>query len=124
MMREIIIPIDVTSGGNSVDKTEAIFGKLFAVDVVEGTLAANFDILLTYENEQGVTKTLLTLTNLSADKTYYPREVMHGNTGSALTASAGGDYTCPLVAGVITCTTADGGTSMSGAVLLYILEDD
>jgi len=123
-IREHLIKITTDANGDSADTSErSIFGHLNAVDVVDGDLADNFDLTLTYVNSQGVTKTLLTLTNLSADATYYPRHVLHGETGTALTGTSGGDRTGPLVAGKVTVTTADGGATKSGAVILYVGEN-
>ena len=123
-LREHLIKITTDANGDSTDTSErSILGHLNAVDVVDGDLADNFDLTLTYVNSQGVTKTLLTLTNLSADATYYPRHVVHGETGTALTGTSGGDRTGPLVAGKVTVTTADGGVTKSGAVILYVAED-
>jgi hypothetical protein len=122
-LEEYLIEITTDANGDSTDTSEqAILGHLDAVDVVDGDLADNFDLTLAYVNSQGVTKTLLTLTNLSADATYHPRHVVHGETGTALTGTAGGDRTGPLVAGKVTVTTADGGVTKSGAVILYVDE--
>ena len=123
-LQEYLIEITSDASGDSVDTSEgSIFGLLFAVDIVDGTLADDFDITLTYASQQGVTKTLLTLTDLTADATYYPREQVHGNTGSGLTYDGTRLLeTMPLVAGTVTATTADGGNAKSGAVILYVLE--
>ena len=122
-LEEYLIEITTDANGDSTDTSEqAILGHLDAVDVVDGDLADNFDLTLAYVNSQGVTKTLLTLTNLSADATHYPRHVVSGETGTALTGTAGGDRTKPLVAGKVTVTTADGGVTKSGAVILYVDE--
>jgi len=122
-LEEYLIEIMTDANGDSTDTSEqAILGRLDAVDVVDGDLADNFDLTIAYTNSQGVSKTLLTLTNLTADATYYPRAVVHGETGTPLTGTAGGDRTKPLVAGKVTVTTADGGVTKSGAVILYVDE--
>ena len=122
-MKEYLIKQTSDTGGDSVDTTsEPIFGRLYAVTVVDGNLADNFDITLTYANAQAGTITLLTLTNLSADKIYYPRTLVQGLDGVDLTGTAGGDREMQLVAGVVTSTLADGGSLTSGSVLLYIVD--
>ena len=121
---EYLITIDVDASGASTDTVgTAIFGQLYAVDVVNGTLANNFDITLSYANSQGVSHTLVTFTNLSADGLYYPRHVVHSEAAAALTGTSGGDRAMPLIAGTVTAVTADGGVSKSGALILYVIED-
>ena len=123
MLKEYIIKATTDGSGDSVDLSEMpVFGRVYAVDLIDGDLADGVDTTFTYVNSQGVTKTLLTLTDWNSDKTLYPREVMHGNTGSALTGTAGGDTTMPIVAGYVTATTAQGGATKSGSYLLYILD--
>ena len=124
-LKEYIIEITTDADGDSTDTSESsIFGRLYAVDVVDGTLADNFDITLTYSSgHSAVSKTLLTLTNLSADATYYPREQVHDNAGAGVTYDGSNEiYEMPIVAGLVTATTGDGGATKSGAVVLYILE--
>ena len=121
MIREYPLSITVNSSGDSTDYIDSVeAGKLYAVAVNEGDLAGNFDITISYKNEQTDFVTLLTLTNLSADKTYYPREIVHSEAGEALTGTAGGDRAMPIVAGRVRVVTGDGGVSKSGGIILYV----
>lgn len=122
-LQEYLIPITTAANGTASGTTERpIFGRLYAVDVVDGTLDDNFDLTITYASPQGVTKTLLTLTNLADDATYLPRHLVHSEAGAALTGTAGGDRDLPIIAGKVTVATAEGGNVKTGAVLLYVLE--
>lgn len=122
-MREYKISITSDASGDSVDTTgKGIFGRLYAVDVEDGDLADDFDITLTYASPNGVTKTLLTLTDLSADATYYPREQVHDNAGAGLTLDGTRvAFDLPMVAGIVTATTGDGGATKSGSITLYVM---
>jgi len=126
-MNEYVILITTAAGGTSTDTTESpIIGRLYAVDFELGTLASGaVDVTLTYKSsEAGVTKTLLTLTNLAANATYYPREQVHGNTGTGLTLDGTRiAFDLPIIAGTVTATTAQGGDTKSGSVKLYVIED-
>jgi len=112
--------------GDSVDEFERpIFGRLCGVAVVDGDLEDNFDITLTYVNAGIGTITLLTLTDLSDDAMYYPREQVCGNTGAGLDYNDESDEPVaepPIIAGTVTSTLADGGATKTGAVLLYVWE--
>ena len=114
------------TSGDSVDVFEApIFGRLCGVAVVDGDLANDFDITLTYVNSGIGTITLLTLTDLSADAMYYPREQVCGNTGAGLDYNDESDEPVaepPIIAGYVTSTLADGGATKTGAVILYVWE--
>ena len=124
-MREILINQTSDADGDSVDTSESgVYGRLYAVEVVDGDLADNFDITLTYLNSRGGTITLLTLTNLTADAIYYTRHQVSDNAGAGLSYNDESDEPVtdlPLVSGVITSTLADGGATKTGAVILHIV---
>ena len=123
MIREYPLNITVDSSGDNISYIDSVdIGKFYAFYVNEGDIDANFDITFSMTNEQGDTVTLFTLTNLSADKKYYPRELVHSEAGVALTGTAGGDRTMAIVAGRVKIVTADGGTSKSGGIILYVEE--
>ncbi|MBU2099596.1 MAG: hypothetical protein KKD00_12595 [Gammaproteobacteria bacterium] len=124
-LKEYRIGITTTTGGVATGTTETpVLGKLYAVDMVDGDLADGVDTTFTYTNPEGVSKTLLTLTDWNSDRTYYPRDQVHGNDGAALTLDGTRiAYDLPLVAGKITATVAQGGSEKSGVFLLYIEED-
>ena len=53
-------------------------------------------------------KTLLVITDSATDGWYYPRYIPHGPTGSALTATAGGDNVCHPIDDYVSVTVAQG----------------
>lgn len=121
-MQEYRIGVVTDASGDSTDYTECpVFGRLIMVHINDGDLVDNWDMTFSYTNSVGDTITLLTLTNKSADTTVYPREQVHGNTGTGLTL----DGTRlmvepPIVAGAVKVVTSDGGVTKSGSILLYI----
>lgn len=109
-------------GSATVNGEVALPGaKIYSVEVVIGTLTnAAADITLSDESGiGGVSKTLLTLTNITANATYYPRALVHDATGTALTGTAGGDRTKYLVTGKLRVTVAQGGNVTSGSVHVW-----
>lgn len=116
--------IGATAAGGTatiVDPAGAVFGKLYAVEWVDGTLVDGVDAVLTVTNrESAVNKTLLTLTDANNDAFYYPRDLVHDATGTALTGTAGGDRTLPLVDGVLSLAIADGGATKTGGCIVYL----
>ena len=124
MIKEYLIAQTSDTGGDSTDTPDSkIFGKLYAVAVVDGDYEDNFDVTLSYVNSAGVTVTLLTLTDLSADVVYYPREQVCDNTGAGMNYNDESDEpveTMAIVAGIVTSTLADGGDTKSGKVLIYV----
>lgn len=113
------------SGDATVDGDLALMGaEVLAVELIIGTLTSGAaDVTLSDVGVSGATKTLLTLTNVSANAMYYPRLVVHGETGTALTGTAGGDRTKPLVTGRLRVTVAQGGNVTSGSVFVWYKKD-
>lgn len=112
------ISVTVDASGDGTTTTRALLGKIFAVHWNIGTCAAGVDVTLAVVNSE-TTNTILTLTDANASALYYPRHAMHGATGSALTATAGGDNTMPLLAGALKVTIAQGGVSKTGIVTVF-----
>ncbi len=116
-----------SSGVATITSTQTVKGFLYKVKWVDGDLVdAVTSILSVTETPEGVDETLLTLSNpnANADKNYYPRDVVHSATGSALTGTAGGDRIEPLVVGKLKLTIAAGGDSKTGGCVVYIREGD
>ena len=123
-LREYSLTQTSDDSGDSVDVfAEPIFGVLETVAIVDGDLADNFDITLTYVNSGIGTITLFAKANSTADAMFYPRELVNATAdGAALTGTAGGDRTKPVIAGYVTSTLADGGDTKTGSVILYVWE--
>lgn len=117
--------IGTTSAAGAVTVTaeRPVKGYLDRVTWVDGTLADGVDAVLTVTNTPAeVNETLLTLTDANADAVYRPREVVHGNTGTALTGTAGGDRVMPIVSGLLSLAITDGGSALTGGAIVYIVE--
>lgn len=115
----------VDADGNGVFKSEtSVFGLLYAVQWIDGTLADSNTAVLSTINSEGA-ETLLTLGagEGDADVKYYPRALVCDASATALTGTAGGDRVCPLVCGTLQLVIAAGGVSTSGGCIVYILED-
>lgn len=121
MIREYRLDIVCDSNGDSTDTFETIkIGTLEKVQIDEGTFDANWDMTFTSLNPFGDTETILTLTNKSTDLTLYPRVVVHGDTGAALTGTQGGDTRPVIISGPLKIVTGDGGNVKTASVAVYI----
>lgn len=122
---DVIRLIGTTSSGGAltVDHTQPVLGTLYMVEVIDGTFDDGVDWTITVQGvpgEQSAATTLLTLTDSNSDARFYPRTAAHGPTGSALTATAGGDNVEPIVAGTPRLVVAQGGDTKTGGVILYV----
>ncbi len=121
-LRNITLIGTTSSGGAAtINSAQAVFGTLYAVRWVDGSLADGVDAVLTVENAggQGLSHTLLTLTDANADAFYYPRHVVHGEAAAALTGTSGGDRAMPLLDGTLRLVIADGGNAATGGAIVY-----
>jgi len=108
-----------TDGTGSKEATEAVLGRLYAVQWIDGDFADGVDAVVSTINHEAA-KTLLTLTNANTDALYYPRDLMHTEAGAALTGTQGGDRALPLLAGrPKLAVTSGGGVKTGGAILFY-----
>ena len=113
------------SGNLTVDGERSFFGRLVKVEWIVGSFAAGVDSVISFQNTpSGVAQTVLTLTDANSNATYYPRTAVHGNTGTALTATAGGDTIPPIVSGTPRLAVTSGGNAKSGGVILTIEEGE
>lgn len=107
------------SGDLTVNSEEFQMTRLVAVQWINVDFAAGVDaVLSTQESETAYT--LLTLTDANASALYYPRTPMHDNAGTALTATAGGDNTMPLVHGKLRLVVSAGGDTKQGGVIVFL----
>jgi len=106
---------DVTLTGDG-----AIKGRLVAVEWVDGDLADGVDGTLTMTSTpSGVDQTLLTLTDANNDAWYYPRTLLHGADGAALTGTSGGDREMYVLSGIPKLVIGSGGNAKTGGMILY-----
>lgn len=107
------------AGAATVNGPTGINGKLYAIQVLIGTLTSGAADLTISVQGHDASKTLLTLTNISANGLYYPRDLVHDASGNALTGSSGGDRALPLCVGVPRVVVADGGAGTTGSVIFF-----
>jgi hypothetical protein len=110
-------------GDATIDGECGIGGRLIAVEWVDGDLEDGVDAVLTMQGTpSGVAHTLLTLTDANSDAIYYPRTLIHSETGVALTGTSGGDRETYMIMGVPRLVITDGGDTKTGGVVLYYTE--
>lgn len=119
-MRRISLSMTTDTAGAATTTGESVLGKLYAVEYQPGDIATGATITLTAESDS--TKPLLTKASAGTSNAYfYPRDLVHGVAdGAALTGTAGGDRTCPLVNGRLKVVVASGGSVKTGKVIFYI----
>jgi hypothetical protein len=107
------------SGAATVVGTESVVGVLRAIVYLPATTATGATVTVTSEGP--ISKPLLTKANAGvANTVFYPRDIQHAVAdGAALTATAGGDRTMPLVDGHFKVVIASGGNATSGSLLAY-----
>ena len=118
-MREIILAVTVDgSGDGTTTTTESVLGKVYAVQLVDGTIADGVDITITCE-QGSLSIPVLVKANFNTDQIVYPRVLEALNTdGTDL-----GTHTEPLANGYLKAVVAQGGVSKSGAFHVYIDEE-
>lgn len=122
-IREVSLQGTTASGGGlTLNASEIVFGKLYAVQWIDGDLANGVDAVISCQDtDSSVAQTLLTLTDANDDKWYYPRNIVHGPTGADLTYD--GTRTIndkALCNGKLRLAIADGGNKKSGGAIIYI----
>lgn len=112
-----------TGGGLTVTAETAVRGLLHAVEWIDGDLADGVDAVLSVVRDDNAPDyTLLTLTNANDDAVYYPRVLMHGTDGAALTGTSGGDREKPIVNGKLKLAITNGGDAKTGGAIVYYHE--
>jgi len=113
-----------TSGDLTVNDEGGVFGVLYAVAWIDGTLADNNTAVISTQNHEAAA-TLLTLGAGEGDDDlpYYPRALVHDQTGGVLTGTAGGDRVMAIAAGTLRLVVVDGGATKEGGCIVYIDTD-
>ncbi len=114
-----LIPLTTDAGGNASVIGRAIIGKLFAIEYRPGTIATGATLTVTCEADSS--KPLLTKASAgTSNVVFYPRDLVHAVAdGSALTGSAGGDRSQPVLNGAPKVVIASGGSGGVGSVIVY-----
>jgi hypothetical protein len=119
------IRINATTDGDgdaSVDGSRSVFGRLYAVQWIDGDFTDGVDAVISTQNHDAA-KTLLTLTNANNDALYYPRDLFHDAAGAALTGTQGGDRSFPSMVGLPRLVVSSGGATKTGGCILFYFED-
>ncbi|MDX2078562.1 MAG: hypothetical protein SFZ02_19175 [bacterium] len=114
------IQIKVTTAGSAGSavgsaSSSALNGKLLAVHVDYTSQPATTDVTITANSPS---MPILTLTNANTDAWKYPRQLMDGITGSALT----GVYEPLPIYGAVTVAVAQGDAVTDGVVVTLVIE--
>lgn len=115
------------SGDGTATANKGVLGKLYAIDLIDGTFDDGVDITVATINNpiSGVTKTLFVKADFNTDSTVYPRTLVHDDAaGAALTGTAGGDRAMPVVDGTLKVTIAQGGNAKTGGCIVYVEVND
>lgn len=116
MISEVLIPFTTDASGDAT-ATSAVdaFGKVLAVNWVDGDLVDGVDAVLSTVGNGRPDQTILTLTNANADAWHYPRLAASSTAGAALTW-----YVEPIVTGKLKVVVSSGGDTKTGAIYVYI----
>ena len=114
------------SGAATITSTNAHTGFLHSVQWIDGDLADGVDGVFSVtaaSGAGGVAQTLLTLTDANIDLWYYPRMVVHDNTGTEVTYDATNQLYGPkaIINGILTLVIASGGDTKTGGAIVYYI---
>lgn len=112
------LTLAVSAGGALTTYTPVVTGRVLSVVLTAGTLDAGTDVTITGEDTG---QAILTLTNTNSG-TFYPRNPVHGPTGTGLTYDGTRTVNEPAyVAGErIKVVVAQGGASTSGTLAIMV----
>lgn len=116
--------LDITTdaSGDASVSGSSIIGKLYAIEYQPDTIDTGATLTVTCES--GSSKPLLTkATAGTSNLWFYPRDLQHAVAdGAALTGTAGGDRTMPILRGKPKVVISSGGDTLSGSVFIYYEE--
>jgi hypothetical protein len=119
-MKRILLSLVTDASGDSVVQSgQALLGKLYAIEYRPGSIVTGATVTVTCVGDAA--KPLLTKANAgTADSWYYPRDLVHGVAdGAALTGTAGGDRSLPILNGYPKVVVGSGGDTKTGSLILY-----
>ena len=98
---------------------EPVNGYLVGVHLNYTSQPATTDVTIA---TVAVPVTILTISNANTDAWFYPKHVVHGEAGVALTGTSGGDRTYIPVADYIKVTIAEGDPVANGLIATLLVE--
>lgn len=110
-----------TAGQSTTSALPSIFGELYAIKYVPGTIDTGATVTISCVAGDGSAKPLLTKASAGTSNLwFYPRDLVHAAAdGAALTGTAGGDRAEPILDGQIKVVIASGGAVKAGSVTVY-----
>lgn len=118
MIEPYRIPLTTTAGGAASGSTPILNGKFHGLHVALGT-ATSVDVVVSVSFP--ATLNLFSEAGIVADTWRFPRQQVHGPTGTALTYDATHPVGEPYpVIGALTVTIATGGNAKTLAVTLFV----
>ena len=122
-MKDIPLALNthVSAGTATTLAPTGVLGELYAILYIPGTIDTGATVTITCIGIDGSEKPLLTKASAGTSNVwFYPRDLVNAVAdGAALTGTAGGDRTCPILAGVVKAAIASGGNSKAGKVVIY-----
>lgn len=116
-MRAVRLTATTNAGGAATVTGEKVYGRVYAVQLVDGTFDDGVDITLTCESPD-LSIPILTKADFNTDQMVYPRVACALNTdGTALTV-----YDMPLASGDLKAVIAQGGNAKSGSIIVHLLD--
>ena len=120
MIKKIDMTGTTAAGGTVTLTSGAVFGKLLAVQWVDGDLVDGVDAVLSVAGSAHL-QTLLTLTDANSDAWYYPRTPVHTNAGADITYDGTRIvYDKFMLAGKLSLAIASGGSVKTGGAYVFI----
>lgn len=116
-MKAVKLALTTDASGNATTTAERVMGRVYAVQLVDGTFDDGVDITLTCESPD-LSIPILAKVNFNTDQMVYPRVACALNTdGTGLTV-----YDLPIAAGDLKAVIAQGGNAKSGSVIVFLLD--
>lgn len=119
-MKKVYVKLTCDASGDaSVTSPSWVFGMLYAISYLPGTIATGATVTVTCEGP--LSKPLLTKANAgTSNAVFYPRDLLNGVAdGAALTGTAGGDRGLPIMDGKVKVVVAAGGNAGAGGLIVY-----
>lgn len=111
-----------SSGDLTETSVMPVFGELYAVEWIDGTLVDGVDAVLScVRDDNAADFTLLTLTDANADAWYQPRVPCHDAAGAAVTFDGTNEIYCKAVVnGYLKLVVSSGGDTKAGGCIVYV----
>ena len=109
------------AGDATINATVPAYGRLVAVEWIDGDLADGVDAVLSVTStDSSVDNTLLTLTDANIDAWYYPLAAAHDNAGAGVTFDGANEiYVQQVVNGMLKLVISSGGDTKTGGAVVY-----